>query len=83
MSDKAIPDDARARFRALLSAAVNHELALVCSTDLATGQDVYVICQFETNEDGTQELTPLAEQYKDNPYARIALPIPDSNTLIH
>lgn len=78
-----IPDDVREQFRMLLSAVVNHELAVVACKDVASGKDAFVICIVVTNGDGSLDITPLARMYTSNPYADIVPPLADSSTIIH
>lgn len=78
-----IPDDVREQFRLLLTAVVNHELAVIACKERGTDKDVYVICVAVPNENGSLDVTPLARMFAANPYAEIVPPLADATTIIH
>ncbi len=61
-----IPDHARANFQTLLRAATSGDLALMESTEVATGETRYVICAIG-RDDGDYVFTPFGHLADGSP----------------
>lgn len=73
----AIPEGYIANFNTLTKAFKNKNVALVETSDKATGKKVYVICAVQ--RDGEMiEIVPFAKLFDGNPYDELVPPLEDA-----
>jgi hypothetical protein len=65
----------RSNFETLQRAAGNGDLALIETTDKATGKYVAVVAAVWRNEVGEYEIVPIARLFAGNPYDELNPPV--------
>lgn len=73
-----ITDAHKENFETIRRAFRNGDVCLLECTENKTGETVYLIAAIQHNPDGSVDMTPLAQMFKDDPYELYTPPAVDS-----